>query len=269
MKKIILLSFGLGVVWGWSSFAQDYPKERNSIYEQNLDFVSKALAKRKSKLNLLTADYINLHQNPAEALLGRAYKVGDEWDTVVFYKLTRINPETVASGESDVNAAGKMTAFHYAVTQINPLQIEVTESSAQGLPTSDPSIAKVTLVFDTDFREVSKTYLGTNGSTQSAFIGGIRSRNVPLEKFEIDSPDLMQAEKIPFRGSDELLATLPKPLSTLAAVNGFHYDVVGANWMTSEDGFGRSVDLLWQSGKPWPTYVKSARGFSILLRSSN
>jgi hypothetical protein len=263
----LLLSLGtVGFTGG--AFGAEYPTARNSIYEQNLDFVSKALVKRKAKLNQLTADLVELHENPVEKFVGRSYRVGDEWDLVSFYSIESTTPgRAVPMGQ--VGPVGKIGAFHYQVTQVDPLRIEVTESSEFGPKKTDASIASVTLAFDSDFQEIAKTYHGTDGSTRSAFVGGMHSRDLPLEIYDLDGPNLQNAEAVPYRTSTEVLAGMPSPLATIARVSGFSYDPTNSKWMETADGFGRNVDFLWQTGKPWPTYVKTVRSMSVLVRSSH
>jgi hypothetical protein len=254
----LIFTFGVS-----SANAADYPRERNAVYNQNLDFVNQALEKRKQKLTRLTADVVATGGNPVELLSGRPYRLGEAWDVVSYYIIQNAMPGSTL--RTDYAPHGKISSFHYRVTQLAPLQIEVTETAQPNSNKTDPEIASVTLTYDSDFREIGKAYHRVDGQTIEALVGGMHARGLPLEIYAIDAPNVTDAEAVPYRAPAELIASLSPPLAAIAQASQFGYDPVNAQWLKTTDGFGREVDVVWQKGNPWPSYVRTERGISILV----
>ncbi|MDR3606962.1 MAG: hypothetical protein P4M08_06225 [Oligoflexia bacterium] len=245
------------------ALASEYPRERNAFYRQNLDFVNQALEKRKKKLTQLTADLVEYGANPVESIMGRSYRIGEEWDVVSYYNLQNASALPGGSARTDFAPHGRISAFHYRVSSIAPLRIEVTETKK-----TDPSVTSVTLAFDAEFHEIAKAYHRTDGSTTEGLVHGMHTRFLPLEIYEIDAPQVSTAESVPYQTPDELIASMPAPLAAIAHSSRFSYDADNASSMRTIDGFGREVDFVWQKGNPWPSYVKTDRGISILTNGA-
>jgi len=67
--------------------------------------------------------------------------------------------------------------------------------------------------------------------------------------------------------SDEAIGTpeLPKGLRQVASRSGFRIDPSTTKAFEQDDFFGRGVRILWKQGDPWPAYLKTPQGVSILL----
>jgi hypothetical protein len=262
----LFAAFGV-LSWVATPFAaaDEYPRERNSIYNQNLDYVNQALEKRKAKLLALTADLVETGSGPVESLSGHAYRAGDEWDTVSYYSIQNALPGGEA--RTDFAPRGKISSFHYRVVAVAPLKIEVTETTKFGARKTDPKVASVTLDYDTDFHEIGKSYRLINGQTVNAFVHGMHSRGLPLEIYEIDAPDVTSADPVAYQAPEELIASMPTELAAIAHALKFTYDAPETRSMQTVDGFGRAVEFVWPKGSPWPAYVKTERGISLLVGS--
>lgn len=216
-----------------------------------------------------------LQQNGGSALssaiiksfFGRYYQVGDTWDMA----MVRIAiPAMRMTSDSDkLKPIERLqSVFRYRVTEVqsgeNPeVTIEVTQLDAYGLKPVDPKVEKLTLKMDDRLIQSRKAY-SIKGLSEPVLAAGDgpRSRVTALELLPLDAPEIVTAMK----QDATKLPELPASLEEIAKKTSYDPDLSRSTWMDQDDFFGRPIEILWQKGDPWPTYMKTVHGVAILVR---
>lgn len=201
-------------------------------------------------------------------LYGRYYRVGDAWTVAAIQTQPMAMLRTGSSGANALHE-GQIGIFRYEVIEVRngaepEVVLQVTQQSAHGLKPVDSKVESLTLTMNDKLSQSLKEYKlrGSSGSrTASMVLNGVRSGGTPLELFPLDVPDAytaveQQASAVP---------QLPGKLSAVAQQAGFNPNVSQSTWFEQNDFFGRPIQFLWQSGDPWPAYLKTPHGVSILI----
>jgi hypothetical protein len=143
--------------------------------------------------------------------------------------------------------------------------ISVRQTSDFGMTPVDPKVEELTLTMSDRFVQTEKVYQ-IKGSDKPVKVSpdGLRSRITPLELFALDVPDIATA----VHNTPSAMPELPGAVQTVATRAGYNPVLSQSTWLDQEDFFGRPVEILWQYGNPWPAYLKTSTGISILLRSN-
>ena len=198
------------------------------------------------------------------------YRVGDSWDIAAYYaqsaQMRMMSPDPTHPAPK-----GLAGLFRYEVVEVEPsaISVAVTQLSEDGIRIVDPRIEKVLFRFDGGMHQLSKEYvfrkdLKTDGEPVAVSPNGLRSRMTQLELFALDVPELGAADKSTLKA--ESLPQLPHELAKVAERSGWKARVRAAAAMEQDDFFGRQVQMLWRRGDPWPAYLQTSMGTSILIR---
>lgn len=246
-----------------AAYAQPEGSSADWLRRYNLDIAEKYAAKARAHRDQMAAGVLVSQTPLTQALMGSQYHVGDQWDVIAFQNF---NTE-IAKGDAirDGELRGTPAGFHYQVTSVNPLQIEVTQVSIFGLKIVDAEVASVTLKYDAQLKEISKTYHLADHTSATVAAGDLRNRLIPLEAYPIEIPNLEMASPEPAT----VAPALPGRMGDLGKKAGYAPDLAHSSWIEDDDLFGRAVEILWQKKTPWPSYLKTSLGMSILVRSSN
>ena len=204
-----------------------------------------------------------LSTSALKSLLGRSYKVGDQWDVIAFHY-----DNTAARATSDpkmLEPTGRSGVFHYEVLgngdQNGEITLRVTQKTAQGLKTVDSGVESVTLTMGDEFQQTRKQYKRPGGQVVNASPDGLHTSVSVLELYPLDIPDVVTAERL----NANTIPSLPGQLAPLAKTNVFNPDLSQCSWFEQDDFFGRPVQVLWQHGDPWPAYLRTVNGVAILI----
>jgi hypothetical protein len=196
-------------------------------------------------------------------LLGRYYEVGDSWD-VAAWNFSETQMRKTQDPEQLRRHANAFGRFHYTVRSVksgpNPeVVIDVTQLEA-----ADPAVERLTLTMNDRLVQSAKEYRMRDGRVAPANAHGIHSSATILELLPLDVPDVDTAE----RRDATALPELPEEARAVAARAGYSPELSRSVWFEQDDFFGRAVDVLWQKGDPWPSYIKTPGGIAILLGRS-
>ena len=196
-------------------------------------------------------------------VLGRYYQVGDVWDVLACKE--RSNESAMTS--EPVVSHYRCGLFHYEVTDVKPgaeaqVTVHVTQKEGYGLKVADPKVYSLDLTMSDKFAQSKKIYQFTNRGAFYASPNGVHNSATLLELYPLDVPDIYTAEQL----TASELPALPPQIQSVAQQAGYSADLSKSAWFEQQDLFGRSVQILWQRGDLWPTYMKTATGTAILVR---
>jgi len=247
MKLLAILPF-LTVV----AYAVPYPTSNSPDYRQALIRAQAKISRERSQnaQALTTSNVSTLH---------RPYQVGDSWD-VLSWNWSDLTP-----------SAGRGAVLHYEVTSISsPGQVVMNVTQRANV---DPKVQSIQLTLQNllynSQREIhfQDRVVTLSGDTMPGNLS-------PLESYPFEFPDLRNAEKVNATPSaagehqeDYLKEITPEAL-TAAKKAGFQLDPAQSMRFESQDTFGRPVNVIWQRGDFWPTYVNTTHGFMFLLKNS-
>ncbi len=198
-------------------------------------------------------------------LYGKHYAPGDQWDVIAW----SFRPPTMRmTGAPDqLRMTAQAAAFHYKVLSVNggahsSVTIEVTQTRNFGLTPPDPRVHRIKLTIENLTASTQKTY-HFEGQPEGALVSNeIPSTMTPLELFPLNIPELSTAR----RENAEKVPVLPEFAQDLARKAGFSPQITRATWFHQDDFFGRPVEVLWEEGEPWPSFLRTANGIAILFR---
>lgn len=203
------------------------------------------------------------------AYFGRYYRVGDSWD-VASWEVKNPMMSMTPIPENPVTKTGHGGVFHYEVKEVRSgvtpeVVIAVTQLSDLGMTPVDPKVAELTLTMSDRYVQTEKSYR-MRGQADAVRVSphGIHTRVTLLEIYALDVPEIETAE----RNTPSALPDLPSAVQAIASRTSYHPDLSRSTWLEQDDFFGRPVQLLWQYGDPWPAYLKTSTGMSILIRSN-
>ncbi|MFL5812493.1 MAG: hypothetical protein ACJ763_02855 [Bdellovibrionia bacterium] len=233
-------------------------------YKNALKIVSEKVARtqQSGSANALSSPII-------KAYFGRYYKVGDSWDVASWeIKNPMLSYAPIAEGQSP--KVGKGGVFHYEVKEVRngttpQVVISVKQISDFGMTPVDPKVEELTLTMSDRLVQTEKAYR-LKGSAEAVKVSpdGLHSRITPIELYALDVPEIATAIK----NTPSSLPELPATVQSVASRAGYQPVLNQSTWLEQDDFFGRPVQILWQYGNPWPSYLKTSSGMSILLRSN-
>ena len=161
--------------------------------------------------------------------------------------------------------------FHYEVTQCGntpdaAYTVRIRQINLPGFRWVDPRVDALELQAQPGNTQTVKRYFFRgNANAVPVIPEGLHSAITPLELYPLDIPEILSAEK-------KAPTEFPKvPVELTRAQPDFREktDLSRSIWFEQDDFFGRPVQLLWQKGDPWPAYIKTSSGISILIRKGN
>jgi hypothetical protein len=261
------MKLGLGLIsilpfFPLGAHAAPYPTSNSPDYRQALIRAQEKISRERSQnaQALTTSNVSTLH---------RPYQVGDSWD-VLSWNWSSLTP-----------SAGRGAVLHYEVTSVSPPgQVAMSVTQRANAPSNlngnlngdlkvDPKVQSIQLTLQNllynSQREIhfQDRVVTLSGDTMPGNLS-------PLESYPFEFPDLRDAEKVNATRSaaeDYLKEITPEAL-TAAKKAGFQLDPAQSMRFESQDTFGRPVNVIWQRGDFWPTYVNTTHGFMFLLKNS-
>ena len=206
----------------------------------------------------------------SSAVTHTSYTVGQTWEVAA---LSWSNTASFHSPSflDHREARGKVSYFKYEVIEAQtqpPFLTKVRITSAL-----DPRLESLDLVFQTGDPssknlQLQKIYRFKTQEgkmrTYSASVEGIHSATSPLELFPLDFPDLRSAEskklKVPPTIPNALLSSIQSHSQTVRTPS-----LTDSRSSEQDDFFGRPIQVIWESGAPWPSYYRTANGIAVLL----
>ncbi len=194
----------------------------------------------------------------ARSLLGRFYRVGDRWDVAAFHEIpTMVRKMELPEGHAHLSQKeGLVGIFRYEVTDVVPgesprVTVKVTQIAAYGQGIVDPQVERIELTIDDSLVQKEKVYQ----------ISG-RSERTVLDVFPLNFADVATADR---KEGPAALPELPSKLQAVATKAGYRPDLGRCSWFEQSDFYGRPVQVMWQQGDPWPSYLKTASGVAVLV----
>jgi hypothetical protein len=207
-----------------------------------------------------------LSSSALKALFGRYYSVGDNWDVASWQiENPAMTPPYSTRKKSDFVGTGCL--FHYQVASVKTgfspeVVIKISQIKSDGFSIADPKVDYLVLSMNDQTVQSKKEYLlRGNPNPLTVPTNGLHIQISPLESFALDLPEIHTAEKI----ESFSLPVLPKSIQAYAERIHFNPDLSKSSWFEQDDFFGRPVQILWEQGNPWPTYLKNSNGVSILI----
>jgi hypothetical protein len=218
----------------------------------------------------LNSQHVNaLSSSLIRALFGRTYQVGDHWD-VASWSAGNTMARMTNDPEKLQLQTGRTALFRYEVVSVKPapepeVVLQVTQLENYGLKKVDARVKRLKLRFNDKMLTSRKTYemIDSQGVARTLAVSpdAMHSAITPLELFPLDVPELTTAES----SRPNALPTLPDALQSIADQTGYRLDLPKSSSFKQDDFFGREIQALWQQGEPWPSYLKTSNGVSILI----
>jgi hypothetical protein len=222
--------------------------------------------KKALKKSLLNPNSGALSSTLIKSLLGRYYTKGDNWD-VAAWQVSHSGMRRLDDPKYLQDRIGTPGLFHYEVISVkNGLKpevvLQVTQKEGPGFSTIDAKVSELHLTMNDQLHQSEKTYFFKDQSSElHVSPEGVHSRMTPLELFPLDVPEVTTAD---LQTRTEL-PELPQVIQTFTNKIGFKPDFSKSTWFEQDDFFGRPVQILWQHGDPWPSYLKTTNGIAILI----
>ena len=258
---LMALSFCAGLSTG-GSYAQ---ADEYQDYQTALKIADQHVQRKKANSSVPLAGALS--STRVKSVRGKYYEVGETWE-VAAYQFESTQMRVVPSADQGREKNGLVGIFRYRVKEVktgqNPRVVfEVTQLEKLGHKTIDPIVETLVLTMDEQSAQSAKSYVMKNlGAPVGVSAQGIRAKISPLELFPLDIPDVETAEAKKI----SQLPPLPEGLKAIASESSFSPNISNSVWFEQDDLFGRSIEMLWQKGDPWPSYMKTAHGVAILIR---
>lgn len=276
IRILIALTAGLGAAFAFPGIfpAISRADMSDADYQAALKLVQKK-ALRLKKWNTLSASVSSPSGNALSSslirnLFGRMYRVGDQWDVAAWsFENTMARMTTDPTHLESKGGHGGI--FHYEVTSVKTspepeVIILVTQLEEFGLKKPDARVRSLNLLMNDRMLQSRKTYRieDREGKVHAVSVSpeGIHSSITRLELFPLDVPELLTADS----RSTQAMPTLPEGLQAIASQASYHPGVDKSLSFDQDDFFGRGIQAIWRQGEPWPTYIKTSNGVSILIR---
>lgn len=205
-----------------------------------------------------------------KSLLGRYYAVGDNWD-VAAWQINHSGMRRLDDSKYLQDKVGTPGLFHYEVLSVkngtNPeVVLQVTQKDAPGFSAPDPKVSELHLSMNDQLHQSEKTYFFKD-QTEGVHVSpeGVHSKMTLLELFPLDVPEVTTAD----HQTRTALPELPPAVQNFTTKIGFKPDFSQSSWFEQDDFFGRTVQILWQHGNPWPSYLKTTNGIAILIHKES
>jgi hypothetical protein len=219
----------------------------------------KALIRAQEKISRERSRGAQALTASAVSTLHRPYHIGDSWD-VLSWNWSDLTP-----------SAGRGAVLHYEVTSTTPpsqVVMNVTQrANATGDSQVDPKVQFIQLTLQNltvdSQREIhfQNRVVTLTGDTMPGNLS-------PLESYPFEFPDLRDAEKINLSAAEDYSKEITPEALSAAQKAGFQLDPAQSMRFESQDSFGRPINVMWQRGDLWPTYVNTSHGFMFLLKNS-
>ncbi len=204
-------------------------------------------------------------------LYGRYYEVGDTW-TVAAWQLEHGMMRMTGDLNRTQSQVGRGGIFKYLVTDVKTgsqpqVVIQITQVEAWGIKPVDPNVQFLELKMNDSLLQSEKTYrvgTGPNSQLRVASANGIHTEISALELYPLDAPEVSFSNQVPTKAP-----VLPKGVEAFATQTGLQLNFANSFQFQQDDFFGRPVSVIWESGKPWPSYLKTQNGIALLLDGSN
>jgi hypothetical protein len=233
-----------------------------SAYLDALRIAEKSVLRKKNRQMTASA----LSSPLLKTLFGRYYQVGDKWTVAAWIEKSTMMRMTGDANQLKNNVSNG-GIFHYEVLSVKSglspqVTIQVTQTQWDGFPLADPKVSRLVLTMNDQLVQSKKSYY-FKGSNQEVPVSpdGIHSSMTPLELYPLDITEFSTAEK----NINPSIPQLPSAVQTLASRVGFKPDLSQCVGIDTDDFFGRPIQVLWQHGKPWPSYFKTPGGVAILI----
>lgn len=141
-------------------------------------------------------------------------------------------------------------------------QVDVRQILGEGESPADARVELVRLVLDRAFTVVRKEVRfrdGTPTRISTRGEGGTLAKG--FEAFPAELPPVNETAGSPVEAA--ALPALPAELAAYAA--RFRINPARAVEFRYQDLYARDVRVVWQQGDPWPSYVETPSGISVLL----
>lgn len=201
-------------------------------------------------------------------LFGRYYQVGDTW-TVAAWQFEHGMMRMTGASNQTKSQVGRGGVFKYQVTEVKngthpQVVIQVTQMEEPGFQRVDPNVQYLQLTMNDSLLQSEKIYsIGPNSQLRTASPNGIHTEISPLELYPLDTPEVSFVNKIPFKAPD-----LPSTIQKFVNQTGWQLNSSNTLQFEQDDFFGRPIDIIWELGKPWPSFLKTSNGIAILLDRS-
>ena len=201
--------------------------------------------------------------------LGRNYRVGDQWDVAAIR--TEDSAMRMTSDPQHLTPTSmRIGIFHYEViragsTRDSEFAIRVKPVVAAGILPIDSRVEAIELSARPGVTQTQKSYFFRGHPNPVRVIPeALHSSITPLELYPLDIPETLYAES----KAPEEFPKLPPEFSRLP-IRRAETNLSLSLWLEQDDFFGRPIQMLWQKGEPWPAYLKTSSGISILIRKAN
>lgn len=213
-----------------------------------------------------------LTSSRVRSVFGRMYQVGDQWE-VASWSAGNTMARMTNDPERLQLRTGRTALFKYEVLSVKPapdspnpeIVLQVTQLEQFGLKKVDDRVKTLKFRFNDRMLTSRKTYemIDSQGVVRTLAVSpdAMHSTLTPLELFPLDVPELTTAES----ARPESPPTLPDSLQAIATQSGYRLDLQKSRAFKQDDFFGRGIEALWQQGAPWPAYLKTSNGVSILI----
>jgi hypothetical protein len=199
-------------------------------------------------------------------LFGRYYQVGDSW-TVAVWKVDHGMMRMTSDPEQTKSKMGAGGIFHYEVTQVTTglrpkVIIRVTQRQAGLFPIIDPQVNFLQLTMTDQLLQSDKLYsLGADENTlKRASPNGIHTEISAWEVYPLDVPEISFESKVKTRFPE-----IPSSIQSFLTQKNWQLNLKKTLQFATDDFFGRPLEILWEEGKPWPSYFKTCNGLAILI----
>ena len=233
-------------------------------YLSSLQYASQKVLLKKQK----TSSPLALSASMLAAHLGRPYQIDESWLVLSFIDES-VMMRGVALSPGAASAPFRGGLFEYRVKEIRTgfqpeISLSIQQVSHPNFPTIDSRVKQLLIVLDEQLSQKKKFYaMSTHPHLISVPVEGVGDFLSPISFYPLDLPQIMTAQ--PSTQPQE--PHFPQSLQRLIHPYSWQVNLGRAIEYEQEDFFGRPIDILWERGKPWPSYIKTPRGISILVES--
>lgn len=236
-----------------------------SVYKKAILLAEKKAARNQILQMQLRNGADGLSPTLLKDIFGRQYKEGDSWDVAAWQFMSSTMRKTADTSKlsTGFNNGG---IFHYEVIRSGSgqrLKLKITQLNVKGFKPVDPRFESIFLEVNETLSQSRKDYrLRGQTSTLSVSPEGIHSSMTPLELYPLDFPDVVTAEQ----KTPTSPPLLPNAIQDVANKLGFNVDPKRSKLFEQDDFFGRPIKIMWQEGDPWPAFIQTSGGISILIQ---
>jgi hypothetical protein len=166
------------------------------------------------------------------------YKVGDHW-RIAAWPVAPISARKVGLPEKPAPVIGEMSLFKYEILEVKKapqptIRLKITVEKSSELAVGSTIIKELTL--------------GAESYVSGTF------------------PPIIPNMKGSMRKSIDKLPTLPEKIQKRVNEVQYQPDLPLCNWFEQQDFFGRTIQILWRPGSPWPEYIATPNLIALLMK---